>query len=117
MPAGRLLAGVGAAAAGLLLAGCSQVAALAPVGGDREAEIRYAAIDVLLDEGVDVLTAPVCGMADREGQVLCEGETFDGEPILVRSPGDAEDTFTLTVGQRTLYSGSTQDVLEAAMQR
>ena len=42
------------------LTGCSQVAALAPVGGDHLTMVRFAAIDVLVDEGIDVLTAPVC---------------------------------------------------------
>lgn len=109
---GRIAIVVGAA---LALAGCSQVAAIAPVGGGRESEVRYAAIDVLMDEGVDILTAPVCTPADAERVIRCMGETFDGEAIDVHSPGDAPDTFTLTVGARTLYSGATRDVLEAAM--
>ena len=50
-------------AAALLVAGCSQVSALAPVGGDRVTEVRYAANDQLLKAGTDVMTAPVCTMA------------------------------------------------------
>lgn len=63
------LAALGAVAITLLLGGCSQVAALAPVGGDGLAEVRYGAIDVLLAEGVDVLEAPVCvaGAAPTRG--------------------------------------------------
>jgi hypothetical protein len=55
-----------AGAVGLVvtLCGCSQISALAPVGGDAIAEVRYGAIDVLLAEGVDVLEAPVCALAD-----------------------------------------------------
>jgi len=103
------------AASAVALTGCSQVAAIAPVGGARESEVRYAAIDVLMDAGVDLLTAPVCTPADAERVIRCAGETLDGEPIDVHSPGDAPDTLTVTVGERTLYSGSTHDVLEAAM--
>lgn len=104
---------VGAAAA---MAGCSQVAAIAPVGGSREAEVRYAAIDVLQDAGIDVLTTPVCVTAQDDAEIRCMGTTFDGAAIEAVSPADAPDTFTLTVGDRTLYDGSISEVLEAAMQ-
>ena len=109
-----LLALAGALLAGVALVGCSQIAAISPVGGARESEVRYAAIDVLLDKGVEVRTAPVC--ATTADEITCSGDTMTGDPIQVRSTADAPDTFTLTVGDETLYSGSTQDVLEAAMQ-
>ena len=109
-------AGLGAGVVVLLtLAGCSQIAAIAPVGGGRESEVRYAAIDVLMAEGVEILTAPVCEPANAEREIRCVGETFERERIDVHSPGDAPDTFTLTVGERMLYAGSIRTVLEAAM--
>jgi hypothetical protein len=112
----RVVLGFAALLAGAALAGCSQIAAIAPVGGSRESEVRYAAIDVLVERGIEVRTAPVCAMTDQDKEIACEGDTIAGEPIKVLSPADAPDTFTLTVGDETLYSGSTQDVLEAAMQ-
>ena len=66
---------VALAAAALLLAGCSQVAALAPVGGDRVTGVRYAANDLLVSNGIDVMTAPVCVMATDKG-VTCQGTTL-----------------------------------------
>lgn len=45
----------------LVITGCaSQVAALAPVGGDDITAVRFAAIDVLLAKGVAIMQAPVC---------------------------------------------------------
>lgn len=99
-----------------VLTGCSQVAAIAPVGGSREAEVRYAAIDVLLSAGINVRTAPACVLVDKDREVRCAGDTFDGEKIAAHSPADAPDTFSVTVGDRTLYTGSIHEVLEKAMQ-
>ncbi len=107
--------GAAAIALAAVLAGCSQIAAIAPVGGGREAEVRYAAIDVLQGAGIDVRTAPVCVLADDDREVRCAGETFDGEAIEALSPADAPEAVTVTVGGRTLYSGSILEVLEAAM--
>lgn len=100
-------------AAGLVLAGCSQVAAIAPVGGERLATVRFAAIDVLTEAGTDILTAPVCTESD-DATITCEGGTF-GDDIRVSSPGTAQDDLTVTVGSDTLYEGSLQAVIEKAM--
>lgn len=106
---------VAPALATLLLAGCSQVAALAPVGGDREAGVRYAAIDLLLDAGIEVMTAPVCDQASDKA-VTCAGTTLDGQDIRVVSPADDQARMVLTVGTRTVYDGEIQSVLDEAMQ-
>lgn len=98
---------------GLSLTGCSQVAAIAPVGGNHLAEVRYAAIDVLLDADVEVLTAPVCAQAPS-GEVSCQGETVDGTDISVVSPADDQTVVTVTVGDDELYSGSIMKVLDEA---
>lgn len=100
-----------AAALMLLLAGCSQIAAIAPVGGDHLAEVRFAANDLLLQADVDLLTAPACATGP-DGTIACEGETLQGERITVESPADEPRSLTVTVGSDTLYSGSIQKVLE-----
>jgi hypothetical protein len=107
-PAGWALA-AGAAA---LLAGCSQTAALAPVGGDRLTEVRFAANDVLLQNGVQILTAPVCTASGDA--VSCAGSTMDSQPIAVSSAASDQGDLTVTVGGRVLYQGSLQGVLDAA---
>lgn len=100
-------------AAVLLLAGCSQIAAIAPVGGNHLAEVRYAAIDVLLDANVEILAAPVCARAPS-GEVSCQGETTDGTKITVDSPADDQTVLAVTVGGNELYSGSIMKVLNEA---
>ncbi len=109
----RAVSVAGVALAGLLLAGCSQVAAIAPVGGSHLAEVRYAAIDVLVDAEVEILTAPVCAQAPS-GEVSCQGETTDGTDIRVVSPADDQTVLTVTVGEDERYSGSITEVLDEA---
>ncbi|GAB2911088.1 hypothetical protein GCM10027047_06680 [Rhodococcus aerolatus] len=94
------------------LAGCSQVAALAPVGGDRLAEVRFATNDVLVERAVALLTAPVC-TADGEA-VTCTGSTVDQQPVTATSSAADPGTLVVTVGPTTVFSGSLQDVLTAA---
>ncbi len=66
---------------------------------------------MLLEEGIEILTAPVCTSPD-EVAVTCEGETTDGEAIRVESPAEAQDDVIVTVGDRTLYDGSLLAVLD-----
>ena len=100
--------------AALALSGCSQIAAIAPVGGDRVAEIRFAAGDVLVQKAVDIETAPVCEMA-KDLAVSCIGETLDGETITVTSTAADPTIMTITIGSTELFSGAIQDVLDAAI--
>ncbi len=100
-----------AAAIVLALPGCSQIAAIAPVGGDHLAEVRFAANDLLLQADIDLLTAPAC-TTEPDGAITCAGETADGEKITVESPADDQGSLTVTVGADTLYSGSIQEALE-----
>lgn len=103
-----------AAVLGLALAGCSQVSALAPVGGNSLAEVRYGAIDVLLANGVEVLEAPVCS-TDADGVVVrCSGSTVPGEAITVVSSTADDAQLEVSVGSETLYSGSLQAVIDEA---
>ena len=111
---GRLGALATGAAIMLALTGCSQIAAIAPVGGDHLAEVRFAANDLLLQADVELLTAPAC-TTEPEDAITCEGETVDGEKISVESPADDPRSLTVTVGSETLYSGSIQEALEKAL--
>ncbi len=99
-------------AVGLLTAGCSQTAALAPVGGNHLTVVRFAAIDVLTDRTVAVMVAPVC--TDVGDDVTCEGSTTDGTAIRVRSTAADRTAMTVIVGSDVLYEGPIQDVLDAA---
>ncbi len=94
------------------VSGCSQIAAIAPVGGAREAEVRYAAIDVLLDAGVEILAAPDC--REDDGAIVCEGETMSGDRIAVASTAADPSSVTVTVGGDVVYSGSITQVLDDA---
>ena len=99
------------AASALALAGCTQAAALAPVGGDRLTIIRFAANDVLVEQGVELLVAPVCTADGRD--VTCQGSSLQGAAITVTSSTDDQADMTVTVGDRTIYAGSVQDVIDA----
>lgn len=93
----------------LTLTGCSQIAAIAPVGGDHLAEVRFATGDILVAENVEILSGPDCTQA---GDVIsCTGTTVDGSAITSTSTAT---TMTVTVGSETLYDGSIQDALDKA---
>ncbi len=96
------------------LTGCaSQIAALAPVGGDAVTTVRTAAIDVVTGHGLLVKEAPRC-TATTDG-FSCVGAVTDGSAIVVSAPLSAE-TLRVQVGGRVLYDGSVQAVLDAAAQ-
>lgn len=101
------------AVAALLLTGCSQVSALAPVGGDRATEIRFATIDLLLDEGIELGEAPTCTQAE-DAAVSCTGTTADGTEISVTSSAEDQASLEVTVGGKVIYSGAISDVIEKA---
>lgn len=98
----------------LLLAGCSQVAAISPVGGSRLAEVRFATLDLLVQHAVDVRTAPICN-ADAK-TITCVGDDAAGDAIAAESLASDTDRLTVKVGGATLYDGSLQSVLEGAME-
>ncbi len=102
--------------AALTLTGCSQVAAIAPVGGDRVAEVRYAALDILVKEAIEVLTVPACSMTDDRA-VSCIGTTVDGKTIAVESTAADQSVLSVVVDGTVIYSGSIQDVLTDALER
>lgn len=64
----------------LACAGCSQTAALAPVGGAELGNLRYAVNDVLFEQGIEILVAPVCSGTARTSNVPGR------QPVTRRSP-------------------------------
>ena len=95
----------------LFVTGCSQAAALAPVGGNHLTTVRFAANDVLVNKGIELMTAPVCTAPDDN--VSCQGTTLQGEPIIVTSTAAAPLDIRVTVAGRVLYQGPIQDILDA----
>lgn len=94
------------------VSGCSQVAVLQPVAGDGVTAVNNATSDVLAREGVDVMTWPVCSF-DAE-IYTCRGETLDGQPIVGTTSATEPLELTVTVGDRTVYQGPVQAVLDEA---
>jgi hypothetical protein len=94
------------------LSACSQVSALAPVGGDRLATVRFAANDVLVQNRVPALAAPICTASGAA--ISCTGSTTDGTDISVSSTADQQQLMTVTIGSATLYNGPIQDVIDRA---
>ena len=97
----------------LALAGCSQVAAIAPVGGNHLTEVRFATIDVLQQKGVSLEAVPTCTRAS-DGAISCTGTTVDGSVISASSPASDPDSFTVVLGSSTVFSGSVSDVIDTA---
>ena len=108
-----LLAAASIASLTVLLTGCaSQIDALAPVGGDRMFAVRTAATDLLIEQGYEILKAPICTQTDTE--IDCLGELMDGAKVTVHSPIDDATTLTLKVDGETLFDGDYQEVLNKA---
>lgn len=102
-----------ASASVLALAGCSQIDALAPVGGDSITSVRNAVYDVLSAEGVEILVAPQCVTEDI--QFTCTGSTTDGATITAVAEKTTPYPLTITIGDATIFTGNATDVLEAAL--
>lgn len=98
----------------LALAGCSQLSALAPVGGDALAEVRFGAIDALQAQRIDILTAPVCAVEADSTTVTCHGTTLTGADILVRSSTADDAAIEVKVGGETVYDGALRDLIDEA---
>jgi hypothetical protein len=99
--------------AGLSLTGCSQIAAVAPVGGTRLAEVRFGTLDALVEADIDLLTAPVCTEGEA-GTITCTGTAVDGRDITSVSRRTAPDQVEVVVDGDTVYSGSLTDLLDRA---
>lgn len=97
----------------LALAGCSQIAAIAPVGGNHLTEVRFATIDVLQQKDIALEEVPTCTRAS-DGAISCTGTTADGTAVTAASPATDPDSFTVTVGSDTLFTGSVAAVIDRA---
>lgn len=95
------------------LAGCSQIAAIAPVGGNHLTEVRFATIDVLQEQGIALRDVPTCSRGD-DGSVACAGTTSAGEDVAASSPGSDPDRVTVTVSSRVIFDGSVREVIDRA---
>jgi hypothetical protein len=102
------------AALAALLAGCaSQLAGLAPVGGDAMTGVRTATVDVLMSQHLGILEVPVC--TEVTDAVSCVGSLTDGRVVLVDADISATPhQMTVTVGGEAIYDGGVQDVLDAS---
>ena len=100
----------------LALSGCaSQIGGLAPVGGDALTGVRIAAVDVLLENKLGILEAPVCTQVAKS--VSCVGSLTDGSVVTVEADvSTTPDTMVVTVGGTTIYDGDVQAVLDKAAQ-
>ncbi|OZF32002.1 hypothetical protein CH294_19695 [Rhodococcus sp. 14-2483-1-1] len=94
----------------MVCAGCSQTAALAPVGGAELGNLRYAVNDVLVEQDIEILVAPVCSGTGAD--IECAGKTTGNETITGSATSDDASTVEIKVGTNVLYSGSVQDVLD-----
>ena len=100
----------------LVLTGCaSQISGLAPVGGDALTGVRIAAVDVLLENKLGILEAPVCTQVAKS--VSCVGSLTDGSVVTVEADvSTTPNTMTVTVGGTMIYDGDVQAVLDKAAQ-
>lgn len=94
------------------VAGCSQVSALAPVGGDDITTLRIAIDDVLAEGHVSVLASPKCAAVG--GGYACKGSTTDGMAIVATSPAGEPRQVTVKVGSSIVYDGEVATVVERA---
>lgn len=107
---GFILAGT---SCGVLLAGCSQIDSLTPVGGAAVTSVRNATNDVLVDRQVPILVAPVC--TEVASGFTCTGSTTDGREILTKAGGTSPYELTISIGGEVIFTGTATDVLEAAV--
>lgn len=96
------------------LAACSQLSALAPVGGNRLAEVRFGAIDVLHERGIDLMTAPACAQTGDGPEISCAGTTADGDDVAVVSDTDDDARLEVSVAGTVVFEGALSEVLDAA---
>lgn len=127
---------VTAAAATMVIGGCSQVAQLQPVAGDGVTSVRIATNDVLTAQKVPIQQVPICTYQGTN--YSCAGTTTSGQKItstaktvsateaVAQYPelaAELENTETkefiimeVKVGPRVLYTGPTATVLNKAGQ-
>ena len=100
-------------ATGLLLSGCSQIASLTPVGGSAVTSVRNATYDVLIDQQVSILVAPVC--VEGDSGFTCTGSTMDDREIVTKADLTSPYEMTISIDGEVIFTGTATDVLEAAV--
>jgi len=110
---GRLGLTLAVVAGGVLLAGCSQIDSLTPVGGASVTSVRNATNDVLVDQQVSILVAPVC--TEIDSGFTCTGSTTDGREILTKASGTSPYELTISIDGEVIFTGTATEVLEAAV--
>lgn len=101
-------AAIGAAAA---LAGCSQIAELQPVAGDKITSVQIATSDVLTSNNISMRVWPTCDIAGET--YTCTGTTASGQTVTSSATGTPL-AIVVKLGNRTLYQGPLQDVIDSA---
>ncbi len=95
-------------------AGCSEIASLKQVSGNTTAAISFAATDVLLDQKIPILVAPVC--TSTTDTTTCTGKTASGAAITVSAQNNTALQMQVQVGGKTVFSGSGQAILDQRAQ-
>ncbi len=123
-----------AAAVGMALTGCSQLASLQQVSGVPVTTLTIASNTVLVEKKIPVKVAPVCEENEAASTLECKGSTLDGKEILVHAATppkekgtltiDGQQTdltssvvpldMTITIGGQEIFKGTAQSVIEAA---
>lgn len=109
----KRLGALGALLAVSVLTGCSQIGALTPVGGTPITSVRAATNDVLIEQGVEILVAPVCEKGTEA--FTCIGSTVDGREISAVGGLTAPYELRVTVGGEDIFTGTAQEVLNEAV--
>lgn len=102
--------------AGTALGGCSMVASLTPVAGDNLSTVRTATTDVLLAEKYEILAGPNC-QSPSKTEITCSGQIVGGAEFKVTADSSTSSTdlkMTVKVGDKQVYSGSVNEVIEKA---
>lgn len=96
------------------MTGCTQIASLKQVSGVPITTLTIAANDILVDQKVPVLQAPVCALANAV--YTCNGTTTTKKPIVVTAPDTENLVMVIKVDNAVIFTGSVQEVIEKAQQ-
>ena len=128
----RVLAGAGAAALAVgALAGCSQVASLGPVSGAAANTMQIATDNILIANKINVLEGVRCTQSSTK-ETECKGKTVDGQVIVSTGTAPISESHSMTpggeptvasnglldiqmvvkVGDKTIYKGPAQKILD-----
>ena len=114
----------GLVAATLTVGGCANAVSglmgLAESGTLEDAIIASATVDALTAQGIGILVMPVCdGSGPEDADYTCTGKTIKGETITTTVTDGASSNptphMTITVGNRTVYKGEIETVLNNSM--